>query len=309
MTTHEPSEIKLFTEHDTRRRLQLHFNSLPVCCALALVFAAGCTPSAQVPGQRQVQTQTLDVAGQPPSDLAAPSSGAEENPADSQRLDQLRLSRAHDAFSPDFSIGPGDILRVSVPGVDELKDYEVRVSADNTITLPVTGNMYFIGDWQLDCVVSGYAYLVIFEFVTPRYRHAQNVSRADRKIRRERVMRTAEPKLFESLRVSGIFFSAGRWRRKIRRRLACHVESLRLNLALAGNLCRRRAAGGEHQSERAANRQAVEMQLQPPASVLSRKYLYFRRLMSCHSTRVSPGEFRVLGCHRPGFFARHVESL
>ncbi len=50
--------IKLFTEHDTRRRLKLHFNSLPVFCALALVFAAGCTPSAQVPGQRQVQTQT-----------------------------------------------------------------------------------------------------------------------------------------------------------------------------------------------------------------------------------------------------------
>src|SRR5216683_1846058 len=137
--------IKLFTEHDTRRRLKLHFNSLPVFCALALVFAAGCTPSAQIPGQRQVQTQTLDVAGQPPPNFAAPSSGAEENPADSQRLEQLRLSRAHDAFSPDFSIGPGDILRVTVPGVDELKDYEVRVSADNTITLPVTDEIHIAG--------------------------------------------------------------------------------------------------------------------------------------------------------------------
>src|SRR5712692_704791 len=137
--------IKLFTEHDTRRRLQLHFNSLPVCGALALVFAAGCAPSARIPGQRQVQAQTLDVAGQPPPDLAAPSSGAEENPADSQRLEQLRLSRAHDAFSPDFSIGPGDILRVTVPGVDELKDYEVRVSADNTITLPVTDEIHIAG--------------------------------------------------------------------------------------------------------------------------------------------------------------------
>src|SRR5260370_22399506 len=105
--------IKLFTEHDTRRRLQLHFNNLPVCGALALVFAAGCAPSARIPGQRQVQTQTLDVAGQPPPDLAAPSSGAEENPADSQRLDQHPLSPAHDAVSPAFSLAPGDILRVS----------------------------------------------------------------------------------------------------------------------------------------------------------------------------------------------------
>src|SRR5260370_11924009 len=137
--------IKVFTGQHTRRRLKLNFTSLPVSCALALVFAAGCTPSAQVPGQRQVQTQTLDVAGPPPPDLAAPSSGAEENPADSQRLEQLRLSRAHDAFSPDFSIGPGEILCVTVPGVDELKDYEVRVSADNTITLPVTDEIHIAG--------------------------------------------------------------------------------------------------------------------------------------------------------------------
>jgi polysaccharide biosynthesis/export protein len=80
-----------------------------------------------------------------PANLAGPSSDAEENPADSQRLEQLRLSRAHDAFSPDFSIGPGDLLRVSVPGVDELKDYGVSVSADDTITLPVADEIHIAG--------------------------------------------------------------------------------------------------------------------------------------------------------------------
>jgi hypothetical protein len=66
-------------------------------------------------------------------------------------------------------------------------------------------------------------------------------------------MRAIKPKLFESLRVSRIFLGARRWRCKIRRGLACHGESLRLNFT--GNLCRRRAADrrGEHQSERAAN--------------------------------------------------------
>jgi polysaccharide biosynthesis/export protein len=126
--------------------LKLYFNSLPVCCTLALLVAAsaGCTPSAQI--SSQVQTQTLDAAGLPSADLAGPSSDAEENPADSQqRLEQLRLSRAHDAFSPDFSIGPGDLLRVSVSGVDELKDYEVSVSADDTITLPVADEIHIAG--------------------------------------------------------------------------------------------------------------------------------------------------------------------
>src|SRR5260370_22399930 len=130
--------IKVFTGQHTRRRLKLHFNSVPVFCALALVFAAGCTPSAQVPGQRQVETQTLDVAGPPPPDLAAPSSGAEENPADPQRLAQLRLNRAHDAFSPVFSTGPGDILRVSVPRDDVRTHYDVRLSPHHTVTLALT---------------------------------------------------------------------------------------------------------------------------------------------------------------------------
>ena len=116
---------------------------------LALVFAAssGCTPSAQIAAQApaEVQTRIPGVTGQPPADLAAPSFDARENPADSQQLEQLRLDRAHDAFSPDFSIGPGDLLRVSVPGVDELKDCEVRVSADDTITLPVTDEIRVAG--------------------------------------------------------------------------------------------------------------------------------------------------------------------
>jgi polysaccharide export outer membrane protein len=138
----------VFLAYPHLKQLSTHENAL-VRCTLALVFAAstGCTPSAQIPGHvpGQVQKQTLDVTGPPPADLSAPSSGAEENPADSQRLEQLRLDRAHDAFSPDFSIGPGDLLRVSVPGVDELKDYEVRVSADDTITLPVTDEVHIAG--------------------------------------------------------------------------------------------------------------------------------------------------------------------
>jgi polysaccharide biosynthesis/export protein len=130
------------------KQLSTRENAL-VRCTLALVFAAstGCTPSAQIPVQvpSQVQKQSLDVTGPPPAGLSAPSSGSEENPGDSQRLEQLRLDRAHDAFSPDFLIGPGDLLRVSVPGVDELKDYEVRVSPDSTITLPVTDEIHIAG--------------------------------------------------------------------------------------------------------------------------------------------------------------------
>ena len=61
-----------------------------------------------------------------------------------QRLQELTAQREHDAFSTDFGIGPGDILDVSVPDMDEQKREE-RVSPQGTIDLPVAGNVYVNG--------------------------------------------------------------------------------------------------------------------------------------------------------------------
>lgn len=55
------------------------------------------------------------------------------------RIDQLWSQRQRDSFSPDFAIGPGDVMEVSAPDVDEIKDRTERVSADDTINLPVAG--------------------------------------------------------------------------------------------------------------------------------------------------------------------------
>jgi len=58
---------------------------------------------------------------------------------DSARLEALWQSRTHDTSEGDFSLGPGDVLQVSVPAIDDLKDRSVRVSGDDTITLPLIG--------------------------------------------------------------------------------------------------------------------------------------------------------------------------
>ena len=55
------------------------------------------------------------------------------------RVDNLWSQRQKDSFSPDFAIGPGDVMEVSAPDVDEIKDRTERVSADDTINLPVAG--------------------------------------------------------------------------------------------------------------------------------------------------------------------------
>jgi polysaccharide export outer membrane protein len=71
---------------------------------------------------------------------AVPEESAEQAAAASDsRIDQLWSERQKDSFSPDFAIGPGDVMEVSAPDVDEIKDRTERVSADNTINLPVAG--------------------------------------------------------------------------------------------------------------------------------------------------------------------------
>jgi polysaccharide export outer membrane protein len=65
--------------------------------------------------------------------------------ADEQRLAELAEQRTDDRFAPKFSIGPGDLLRISVEDVPELKGFEVRVSPSGTITLPVAGTMKVAG--------------------------------------------------------------------------------------------------------------------------------------------------------------------
>ena len=46
---------------------------------------------------------------------------------------------AIDASARSFVLGPGDLLRVSVPLIDQLKDRTVRESQDETIALPLVG--------------------------------------------------------------------------------------------------------------------------------------------------------------------------
>ncbi len=61
--------------------------------------------------------------------------------ANGGNIEQIRDERAHDAFTPDFAIGPGDVLDISVPDVPEINSRVERVSAQNTIDLPVAGDV------------------------------------------------------------------------------------------------------------------------------------------------------------------------
>jgi protein involved in polysaccharide export with SLBB domain len=59
--------------------------------------------------------------------------------SDADRLARLRVQRENDAFTDKFAVGPGDVIEVTVPRVAELNKFRVRVSEDNTISVPLAG--------------------------------------------------------------------------------------------------------------------------------------------------------------------------
>src|SRR5207244_495477 len=64
---------------------------------------------------------------------------AQYDQTSSQNLESIRKTRTQQMASNDFPIGPGDVLQVSVPGMEELRNRQVRVSDGNMIELPILG--------------------------------------------------------------------------------------------------------------------------------------------------------------------------
>src|SRR5258708_2375044 len=60
---------------------------------------------------------------------------------DTTRLDALYRARTHGDTVADYPIGPGDIVQISVPPIDELRERTVRVEADGSISLPMLGSL------------------------------------------------------------------------------------------------------------------------------------------------------------------------
>ncbi len=87
----------------------------------------------------------------PPQPGAADAQSADESPRstpppidnvqDTTRLDALYRSRTQGETVADYPIGPGDIVQISVPPIDELRERTVRVEADGSISLPMLGTL------------------------------------------------------------------------------------------------------------------------------------------------------------------------
>jgi polysaccharide export outer membrane protein len=108
--------------------------------ALGLVSACG-------PALQASKTENEPATARPPSqeDAAASSSSESEKSSDLDKLGRLWRERMQDRSITEHPVGPGDVIEVSVPPIEELRGRVVRVSGDGTISLPFIGKLQVAG--------------------------------------------------------------------------------------------------------------------------------------------------------------------
>jgi polysaccharide biosynthesis/export protein len=119
-----------FEVKTTKRSTRFLAWSFAAMGAITLIACASAKPPMQPVPQ--------PPAGVPLTDPRVPS--VADSPANRERLQALWEKRSSsETTSTDYPIGPGDVIEVEVPGVDDLKDRTVRVSGSGQIELPLIG--------------------------------------------------------------------------------------------------------------------------------------------------------------------------
>jgi polysaccharide biosynthesis/export protein len=135
----EPAGRKILIKHATR----LSLYGIAAIAAAALIGCATAPPPESTP-----------AAADPSSGAAVPSAeqtvpSVATSPKNLERLQALWTARSQDA-STDYPIGTGDVLEISVPGVDDFKSRTVRVGSEGNIDLPLLGSVHAAGIPEAD---------------------------------------------------------------------------------------------------------------------------------------------------------------
>ena len=121
-----------------------------ISIVMLIVALLGCTPSSRPIGVVQPVGTTTQVNLESP--VVAPSTGLtslgnvgdgtsimSNDTNDAERLTKLWYKRTREAALADYPLGPGDVLEISVPNLDEIQTFSARITGDGTITLPLVG--------------------------------------------------------------------------------------------------------------------------------------------------------------------------
>jgi polysaccharide biosynthesis/export protein len=135
--------------------IKLIRSAFELLCLGSLIWAAACTNSTSA-SQAQPAAQSDHLSPQLSSvpdqiPVANLDNALESNANALENLWKIRvLDKSTDAPSTGFTLGPGDLLRISVPQIPQLTNRTVRVSEQGTISLPLLGQISVSGMTQED---------------------------------------------------------------------------------------------------------------------------------------------------------------
>jgi polysaccharide export outer membrane protein len=117
-----------------------HVTRWPLC-VIAVIATAALIGCASAPPKASPPDATASAAV-PSGEERVPS--VANSPKNLERLQTLWTARSQ-AASTDYPIGIGDVLEISVPGVEDLKGRTVRVGSEGNINLPLIGSLHAAG--------------------------------------------------------------------------------------------------------------------------------------------------------------------
>ena len=156
-------DLVLFGNDKRRRTIDLPATKLirsafGLLCLGSVIFAAACASSTSASySQPAAQSDHLSPQlSSVPDEIPAASldHDLESNAGALENLWQVRVvDRSADASSAGFTLGPGDVLRISVPLIPQLRDRTARLSEQGMISLPLVGEISVNGMTQQDLLV------------------------------------------------------------------------------------------------------------------------------------------------------------
>ena len=125
-----PEKLPESDLHDLFKSARIGLVALLIVLPL---LAAGCT---------SYSDNTVDSSG---AVATSPQAFGGVDDTDMQRLADLFRTRTQAGTSTDYKLGPGDLIQVSSPDIDDLKDRTERIGPDGTISLPYAGTVKAAG--------------------------------------------------------------------------------------------------------------------------------------------------------------------
>jgi polysaccharide biosynthesis/export protein len=133
--------------------IKLIRSAFGLLCLGSLIFAAACAGSNSAsyspPAAKSDDPSPSSVHHEIP--VASLDQAVDSNTDALENLWTVRMiDRSAEASRAGFTLGPGDLLRISVPQIPQLRDRTFRVSEQGTISVPLLGEISVIGMTQQD---------------------------------------------------------------------------------------------------------------------------------------------------------------